>query len=82
MGLRLQRHLGDVAGLQPGQYTSRVAPLVGKVALCCPACGAIETLGDKHTIDGAGRVTPAFHCPTVTCNFFEWLELESHGASS
>lgn len=74
MGLRLQRALGDVASLGPGQYTRRVAPLAGKVALSCPICGVIDTLADGHVIDRAGRVTPAFRCSR--CPFWDWLELD------
>ena len=76
MGVRLRQNLGDVSALEPGEYTARVAPLVGKVALRCPGCGALDTLADKHVIDRGGRVTPAYRCPTATCSFWEWLELD------
>ncbi len=80
MGHVLNRALGPVAELQPGEYTTRTGPmLVGKCALRCRQCGGLDTLGEKHTIDGAGRVTPSWRCPTVTCGEVLWLTLESWG---
>ncbi len=78
MGVRLQRNLGPAETLQPGEYTSDPGPrIVGAVVVRCPSCGAIESFSNDHVVDCAGRVTPAWRCPTATCSFLEWVELES-----
>jgi hypothetical protein len=79
VGQTLQRHLGHRGGLLPGQYC--VQPDVNlpdhKVThICCPECGGIERLGNGHVVDRQGRVTPSWKCPTVTCPFREWIELQ------
>lgn len=75
MGSRLQRHLGVATELGPGQFTRRVS--TGKAAIRCPSCGGVDVLDQDHVIDRAGRVTPAWSCPTETCGFLDWIELES-----
>lgn len=82
MGQTLQRHLGHRGGLLPGQYCVEPdvnLPHVKVTSLCCPSCGIIEKLGNGHVIDRQGRVTPSWSCVTVTCSFWEWLELEGWG---
>jgi hypothetical protein len=78
MGVRLARSLGSAETLQPGEYTSDPGPrIIGTIVVRCPCCGAIDAFTDRHVVDVAGRVTPAWRCPTATCSFLEWLELES-----
>lgn len=82
MGVRLQRLLGETRGLEAGQYCVLVEPTLAgdlsHVYVCCPCCGGVRDLRDRQ-IDTAGRVSPAFACPTETCAFFEFIELESWG---
>lgn len=76
MGLRFSRHLGLPATLDPKQWTDRTAS--GNPAVMCPSCGGIsEVVQPAHVIDREGRVTPSWKCPTETCSFWEWVELEA-----
>jgi hypothetical protein len=84
VGQILQRHLGDRGGLLPGQYCTEPdydGDGLRVTHLCCSQCGGIERLGSGHIVDRQGRVTPSWKCPTATCSFWEWLELESWGVS-
>ena len=75
MGVRLQRHLGTARDLDPGQYTAKH----GLVSIRCPLCGGIDTLGNTHDVDPAGRVTPAYACPTETCPWLDFVDLDAWG---
>lgn len=78
MGVRLARCLGPAEQLQPGEYTREPGPrIIGAIVVRCPCCGAIDAFSEKHVVDPSGRVTPAWRCPTATCSFLEWLELDS-----
>jgi hypothetical protein len=84
VGQILQRHLGDRGGLLPGQYCTEPdydGDGLRVTHLCCSQCGGIERLGGGHVVDRQGRVTPSWKCPTATCSFWEWLELESWGVA-
>lgn len=76
--MRLQRHLGDAELTPPGQWHGELIPMIAgyRVTLCCPLCGDLHNLGD-YTIDGAGRVVPAFTCPSPGCGFYDWIDLDS-----
>lgn len=81
MGLRLQRHLGVPSRLDPGQYcvvvTEAIAGVSTRVVVRCPYCGGTDELGAKHVIHrGTGKVEQAWRCPTETCAFHEYLELD------
>lgn len=75
MAVRLQRHLGRVESLEPGQYTVETA--TGMPALCCPGCASIFDLSMEHTIDDDGRVAPAVKCGNPICSFFDWVHLQA-----
>ncbi len=76
MGVRFRRLMGTADELQPGEFTTNVGPmLVGQAVICCPLCGGVDTLGDRYTIDKAGRVVPAFACGGG-CSFHDWIELD------
>lgn len=79
MGDVLQRHLGGVDTLEPGQYTTAgVAQYVeAKAVVRCASCGGIDVLADKHEVNPDGRVVPAWTCPTATCGARCWLWLEA-----
>lgn len=80
MGRRLQRYLGAIYELSPGQFVTDpdfASDVDGPVVfVCCPGCGAVARL-DEYKVDVGGRVTPIWTCQTVTCSLREWLELES-----
>lgn len=76
MAIVLQRHLGPVAHLDQGQWTSETAS--GKPAVSCSLCGNISEL-DEHTVDRQGNVTPRWCCPNSSCPVMEFLRLESFG---
>lgn len=75
MGLRLNRHLGDVRSLDAGQWTDRTAS--GKPAIACPGCGSISEIDDTHTISPDGLVTPIWSCASQACPLMEWIALEA-----
>jgi hypothetical protein len=70
MGLRLQRHLGPVGTIDPGQYA------VDKpcVFVSCPICGTIEDISVSHQISVGGVVTPRYACRR--CPFLDFLSLD------
>lgn len=76
MGARLQRHLGPVQSLLPGQWTAETAS--GKEALCCPSCGHIADIEYPHEVEKYGRVKFRWACPSQSCSFAEFLILEAH----
>ncbi len=80
MGQTLRKRIGDVAGLEPGEYVTGSEYLVGVAVLCCPKCGGLDTLNLDVTIAADGKVLSEWLCPTVTCGAAEWLTLESWGA--
>ncbi len=70
MGLRLNRQLGSPACLDVGEF----AVDGGETHIRCPLCGGTSIVDDAtHTVDRAGKMTPAWACPA--CPFLEWLEL-------
>lgn len=73
MAIRLQRHLGPVASIEPGQWTAETAS--GKPAVCCPACSSVDEIPGEVAADGA--VANAYRCESGECPFMEWLVLES-----
>ena len=76
MGLRVNRNLGKVECLQPGEYTTETAS--GNAAVCCPVCGGISDIDPAtHRTELDGRVVPAWKCPTETCVLFDYLTLEA-----
>ena len=83
MGVRLQRHLGTRDDLSPGQFCVDVlnhAPgQMCIVHIACPGCGGVDALSPDHVIERGGKVVPAWKCPTETCAFHDWIELESYG---
>lgn len=83
MAVRLQRFLGRIDGLDPGQFMTD--PLVHtpgmmiSTIICCPGCSFITPLSEHYEVEKGGLVTPAFTCPSETCSFFDWLELSGWG---
>lgn len=77
MGLRLQRQLGPVQHLTPGQWTIETAS--GRPAIRCPACGGISDLDEAHRVLTGGVVSPIWSCPFASCAFQEFLSLEAYG---
>jgi hypothetical protein len=75
----LQRHLGSVDTLDPGQWTSEgVAQYIdAKAVVRCADCGGVDVLADGHEVSPDGRVVPTWRCPTVTCGAARWLWLEA-----
>jgi hypothetical protein len=72
VGLRLQRHLGALGSIDPGQYA------VDKpcIFVSCPACGCVDDISVTHEVNIGGVVAPRWKCPTVTCSFHEFLSLD------
>lgn len=82
MGNRLQRHLGPIATMDPGQWTSdplrhRVGTML-TVFVRCPACAGVHEL-EANRVARDGGVVPAWECPTVTCSFKAFVTLEGWG---
>lgn len=82
MGARLQRHLGPIATMDPGQWTSdparhRTGTMI-TVFVGCPACGGVHEL-EAHRVQQGGAVLGAWTCPTATCSFQEFIDLEGWG---
>ncbi len=77
MGVRLQRHLGRVEQLLPGQYTVETAS--GRPAICCVGCGTISDLPETHRVTGGGIVVPVWSCPSRACPFMDFLSFEAWG---
>jgi hypothetical protein len=73
MGCRLNRHLGTVHTMLPGQFTIRTAS--GNPAVSCPVCGTIYEIPATHRWDEGGRVVPALKCADPACSFLEYVEL-------
>lgn len=74
MAIRLQRHLGPVASIEPGQWTAETAS--GKPAICCPACSCVYEIPGHIDM---GKVALAYLCQSGECPFYEWIELEAYG---
>jgi hypothetical protein len=82
VGVRLQRHLGALRGLEAGMWLADPGwpSLVEQsIFVSCPGCGGIHKISDTHSIAINGRIAPIFSCPTVTCSFQSFLELEAYG---
>ncbi len=79
MGDVLQRHLGGVADLDPGQYTTAGCKEIvdAQVLVRCSSCGGFDWLDGDYEIQIDGRVVPAWTCPTATCSRRLWLVLEA-----
>lgn len=78
MGVRFSRHLGSVQTLDPKQWTDQTAS--GRPSVCCPSCGTTaEIEPPSHVVNKYGEVTPAWSCPSETCGFKDWLDLEAYG---
>ena len=75
MAIRLQRHLGPVASIEPGQWTAETAS--GRPAVCCPACSAVDEVEGEIAVDGT--VQRAYRCQSGECSFHEWVLLDSFG---
>lgn len=77
MAERLNRCLGPVTALEPGEYTTRTAS--GEPAVCCKRCGGIFDLDIKAHPPSIGGIVGggAVACPTVTCSFFDYLVLDA-----
>jgi hypothetical protein len=76
----LQRHLGGVDTLDPGQWTNEgVAGFVeAKAVVKCADCGGIDVIAEGHEVSPDGRVVPVWRCPTVTCGARKWIWLEGY----
>lgn len=73
-----QRLLTRGGVLAPGQWTATDPSVVtAKALVCCKRCGGIDVLADDFAIEPDGRVTPRWHCSTVTCGETTWLQLEA-----
>ncbi len=79
MGDVLNRNLGTVDALQPGEFTTVGCGefVEARAILRCPKCGGIDALTDDYAIQRDGRVVPAWRCPTETCGAVLWISLES-----
>ncbi len=44
------------------------------VKLSCPTCGQVASL-DDHAVDSIGAVTPSVVCPSVGCDFHDYVRL-------
>lgn len=89
MATRLQRLIGAICELHPGQYTTDPlypSPLFTEreVFICCPECGGIERVTVEYLVNVAGQLVPtregasaAWKCPYATCAFFDYVVLES-----
>lgn len=75
MSVPLARLDAPVAALEPGQYTVQTAS--GRPAYACPCCAGVDEI--EATVDAAGRVAEAVRCPTVTCAFFDRVDLLEWG---
>ena len=77
MGQTVQRQIGPVRALEPGEYT--LATASGKPAVCCPKCGTISelALAETHIVLEGGLVTPLWTCPGKPCGFSDFLTLEA-----
>lgn len=71
MGRRLQRNLGPVRALTPGQWTFSDRDRIPTIS--CPACGAISEVDD---IFGSGVVRYRWACPVESCSFRDYLSLD------
>ncbi len=74
MGQVINRHLGTVATVEPGQYCKTSD---GLAIVSCPSCGGVDIIAEDHAIDPAGRVVPCWSCPTENCPMLDWIFLES-----
>lgn len=48
----------------------------GVYTVACPACGTQQRLEAPHVVDGGGRVAQRWVCPSESCSFAEFLQLE------
>lgn len=82
MGKRLDRHLGRIDTLEPGQYLTDPArhtpATMTTVIVCCPECSFVNPLDASYTVD-KGAVSPRYACPSQACSFVDYLHLESWG---
>ena len=76
MGVRYSRNLGPVKHLQVQEWTDETAS--GRPALRC-ACGTIFDLPESHRVLAGGLVAPVVKCPSGTCSFLDFIELEAWG---
>lgn len=82
MATRLQRHLGVIGTMDPGQWASD--PLRHRpgqaltVYLACPKCGGVHELATNR-IARDGGVIPAWQCEGATCCFKDFIALEGWG---
>jgi hypothetical protein len=73
MGLRLQRSLGPLGDIKPGQY----AVDEPCVFVSCPACGCVDDVSVSQPPDVGGVLGGGeWKCPTVTCSFKSFLSLD------
>lgn len=83
MGVRFKRNLTGREALAPGEYfTDYLRHQIDQMCtcyVCCPSCGGIDALSDKHVVQKSGAVVPGWKCPTATCAFFEFITLEGFG---
>lgn len=75
MGLRLQRHLGPLGSIEPGQYAVD-APCV---FVSCPACGCVDDVSVTNPPPPSGNLPHEWRCPTATCSFKSYLSLDCWG---
>lgn len=81
MAQRLRRQLpdGDPLNLQPGEYRRARTSDGRRCAVCCPTCGHISSLGDKHVIrKDDGVVTPSYVCTHGDCSYHEFVILDGY----
>lgn len=79
MGTRLQRHLGVLGTIDPGQWTSdplrhRVGQML-TVYYSCPKCGGVDEIATSR-IAADGGVVPAVQCSGAACSFKDFVSLE------
>lgn len=43
---------------------------------CCPSCGLLDRLADRHQITADGQVTPDVACHAGACDFQATVQLE------
>lgn len=75
MGARLQRNLGPVSHLEPGEYTVETRDELPAVS--CPACGGISEI--EFGVHVGGVVSQIWSCHYASCPFVDYLTLESWG---
>lgn len=73
MSTRLNRNLGPVSRLSPGEYTTETVS--GDPALSCPSCGGVSDI--EFEVHDTGRVSQIFSCPYASCPFVDYIDLEA-----